>query len=94
MASRRTPSVCVRSTRPTGGSPRAGAPCAVVSLNAYSSLTSSMSDDTAVLRCMRSSMSTVTRRIVSCVFRRSARSASLQSSPQPGIPSPPIVSAQ
>ena len=30
----------------------------------YSSLTSSMSDDTAVLRCMRSSMSVVTRLIV------------------------------
>ena len=71
-----------------------GAPRAVVSLNAYSSLTSSISDDTAVFRCIRSSMSTVTRRIVSCVLRRSARSASVQSSPHAGIPSPPIVSAQ
>ena len=35
----------------------------------------------------------VTRRIVSCVFRRSARSASFSSTSHgPGMPSPPIVS--
>jgi len=39
-------------------------------------------------------MSDVTRRIVSCVFRRSLRSASVQSSPHAGTPSPPMVSAQ
>ena len=37
----------------------------------------------------------MTRRIVSCVFRRSARSASFSSSSAgPGMPSPPIVSRE
>ena len=72
----------------TGGSPRVGAPCAVPSLKAYSSLTSSISDDTAVFRCMRSSMSVVTRRIVSCVLRRRAFSASVQSGAAFGYPFP------
>ena len=60
---------------PRAAPPRLGAPWAVVSLNEYSSLTSSISDETAVLRCTRSSISRVTRRMVSCVLRRSARSA-------------------
>ncbi len=47
---------------------------------AYSSLTSSISADTAVFRCTRGSRSCVTRRMVSCVLRRSARSASSSSS--------------
>ena len=94
MASRSAAIDCMRSTPPSGLGFRAGTPWTVPSLNEYSSLTSSMSDETAVFRCIRSSMSDVTRRIVSCVFRRSARSASVQSSPQGGIPSPPIVSAQ
>jgi hypothetical protein len=33
-------------------------------------------------------------RMVSCVFRRSARSASVHSSPHFGMPSPPMVSHQ
>jgi len=38
-------------------------------------LTNSIIADTAVFNCCRCSMSTVTRRMVSCVFRRIARSA-------------------
>ena len=74
----------LRRARPSRPAPRPRATARRArcrSLNAYSSLTSSISADTAVFRCMRSSMSTVTRRIVSCVLRRSARSASVQSSP-------------
>ena len=92
-ASFNTASVSLRSA-PPADSPLAGDPLAVVSLKAYSSLTSSISDETAVLRCIRSSMSTVTRRIVSCVLRRSARSDSVHSGAHAGIPSPPTVSHQ
>ena len=95
IASRSAAIVCGRSVRPAGASPRVGTPCAVPSLKSYSSLTSSISDDTDVFKCIRSSMSDVTRRIVSCVLRRSCRSASEHSAAlQLGIPSPPIVSAQ
>jgi hypothetical protein len=55
------------------------------------SLTSSISDDTAVFRCTRCSMSAVTRRIV--VRLRWARSLSV-SPTAVRYPSPPIVSAQ
>ena len=66
----------------------------MLSLNAYNSFTSSMSDETAVFRCIRSSMSAVTRRIVSCVLRRTARSASVHPLRAAGTLLPPTVFAQ
>ena len=59
-----------------GASARVGNPRGVLALKVYMSLTSSMRDETAVFNCIRTSMSAVARRIVSCVLRRSARSAS------------------
>ena len=54
---------------------RAASAFCTASPNAYISLTSSISAEIAVLRWMRCSTSTVTRRMVSWVFRRSFRSA-------------------
>ena len=67
-----------------------GAPAGDWSENVYSSLTSSIIADTGVLSCCRSTMSAVTRRIVSCVRRRSARSAA----PEAAAASPPGAAAR
>ena len=92
IASRTTQIVSRRSATPTratsSSARRPGAPVAVRSLNAYSSLTSSIIADTAVLSCWRSSMSAVTRRIVSCVLRRRARSAAFSDSQASGLIDP------